>query len=356
MEEILKNFKVKGQYISCEPYGEGHINDTYLVLYTKQKYILQRINHHVFPNVKGLMNNIYLVTSYLKDKLNNGDDFQTLTLVLTKENQYYFYDKNTQNYYRLYLFVEHSLTLQKAENMQLFKESAIAFAKFQNLLKDFDATQLIEVIPNFHHTQSRFEHLLKTIQEDPLKRVQLCLNEIDFVLKRKEDCSIIVNLLKEKKLPLKVTHNDTKLNNVLLDNKTLKGMCVIDLDTVMPGTILYDFGDSIRFGCNSASEDEIDLNKVNFKIDYFKAFAEGFLSETKDSLNEYEINYLAFASKIMTLECGIRFLDDYIAGDHYFKIHREQHNLDRCRTQFKLVSQMEEKMTEMNQIIQEIIK
>lgn len=356
MQEIINKFDIKGELISYEKYGQGHINDTYLLTYENEekveRYILQRINTNVFPNVEGLMNNVELVTSFLREKiiLNSGDPKrETLNLIKTKDGKNYC--QKDDKYYRVYEFVENTVTLQIVENEKDFKESAVAFGKFQRLLKDFDASKLVEVIKNFHNTEVRFNHFVETLKKDKLGRAKECEKEIEFILQRKEDCSRIVKLIKEGKIPLKVTHNDTKLNNVLLDKDTMKGICVIDLDTVMPGSSLYDFGDSIRFGCNTASEDEVDLDKVTFSLEYFEAYVEGFLSEVKDSLNEYEKEYLAYSAKLMTLECGIRFLDDYLDGDNYFKIHRERHNLDRCRTQLKLVFEMEKKLNIMNNIV-----
>ena len=359
MIKILSNFKIQGEFVSCEPYGEGHINDTYLVKFDNDPiglYILQRINHRIFKDINGLMNNISLVTSYLKEKENDVDGRSVLTIIQTKDNKDYYFDQENNQYYRVYIFVKDSLTLQKVTNKELFEESAIAFGRFVNLLADFDTTPLIEVIKDFHNSEKRFQHFIKTLKEDKHNRAKYCQEEINFILEREKDCSKIVNLLKEKKLPLKVTHNDTKLNNVLLDINTLKALCVIDLDTVMPGSSLYDFGDSIRFGCNNASEDEKDLSKVTFNIDYFYAFTKGYLSQVKDSLNQYELDNLVFGAKLMTLECGIRFLDDYLDGDHYFKIHRENHNLDRCRTQLKLVSEIEKYEDKLNDIVKELYK
>ena len=359
MKNVLANFKIDGEFVSCVPYGEGHINDTYLVTFKNDPiglYILQRINHNIFKDVKGLMNNISLVTNYLKEKEHDVDGRKVLTIVKTKDDKDYYYDEANDKYYRVYIFVKDSLTLQKASTKELFEESAIAFGRFVNLLADFDTTPLIEVIKDFHNSEERFNHFVKTLKEDKLDRAKYCQEEIKFILDRKDDCSKIVNLLKENKLPTKVTHNDTKLNNVLLDINTLKALCVIDLDTVMPGSSLYDFGDSIRFGCNNASEDEKDLSKVTFNIDYFYAFTKGYLSQVKDSLNQYELDNLVFCAKLMTLECGIRFLDDYLDGDHYFKIHRDGHNLDRCKTQLKLVLEIEKHFDELNDIVKSIMK
>ena len=357
MKKVLSHFKIEGEFVSCVPYGEGHINDTYLVTFKDDPiglYILQRINHNIFKDVKGLMNNISLVTNYLKEKECDVDGRKVLTIIQSKDNKDYYYDEENNNYYRVYIFVKDSLTLQKVTNKELFEESAIAFGRFVNLLADFDTTPLIEVIKDFHNSEERFNHFVKTLNEDKHDRAKYAQEEIKFILERKEDCSKIVNLLKEKKLPLKVTHNDTKLNNVLLDINTLENLCVIDLDTVMPGSSLYDFGDSIRFGCNNASEDEKDLSKVTFNIEYFYAFTKGYLSQVKESLNQYELDNLVFGAKLMTLECGIRFLDDYLDGDHYFKIHRDGHNLDRCKTQFKLVIEIEKYYDTLNDIVKKL--
>lgn len=360
MKQVLSNFKINEKILLIEPYGEGHINDTYLVTCeNNKKYILQRINNRVFKDVNGLMNNISLVTSFLKEKIkeNNGDpEKETLNIVKTLNDSPYYFDKQTKKYYRVYLFVDGSLTLQKADTKELFKESAIAFGRFQKLLSAFDASLLCETIINFHNTKERYNHFVNTLSLDKCNRAKYCKEEIEFVLKRKDYCSKIVDLIESKKIPLKVTHNDTKLNNVLLNNETKKSLCVIDLDTIMPGSALYDFGDSIRFGCNMGSEDSENLDEVTFSIEYYKAFVEGFLQEVKSSLNKYELEYLSFAAILMTLECGIRFLDDFLDGDNYFKTSKENHNLIRCRTQFKLVFEMEKQLDLMNQIVMDVYK
>ena len=363
MENIINQFQVNGKVIYCDKYGEGHINDTYLVILEenneKTQYILQRINHNVFKDVEGLMNNIYNVTNHIKNiliKENKDVCKEVLNVILTKDNKYYYHDEKENKYYRLYDFVKNSLTIQKVENSELFKKSAIAFATFQKNLADFDSINLTETIKDFHNTAKRYEHFIETLKLDKCDRARFCKEEIEFIKQREKDCYVLVSKISNNEIPLRVTHNDTKLNNVLFDNESLEATCVIDLDTVMPGSALYDFGDSIRFGCNTASEDEKDLSKVNFSKEYFKAYAEGYLSVLKDVLNQEEINNLVFASKLMTLECGIRFLDDYLDGDNYFKIHKENHNLDRCRTQLKLVSEMEKYFDELNDIVKEITK
>jgi len=354
MEKIVSNFKIKGKYVSCEKYGCGHINGTFLLKTTEETYILQKINNHVFPNVDKLMNNISLVLDFQKDMLvkNGGDPSrEAMTIIPTIDGNTYYYDKENDGYYRVYEFVKGSLAIQAAENKEDFAESGKAFGKFQSLLADFDASKLFEVIPNFHNTKSRFQHFQKVLKADIHGRANECKKEIDFVLAREKVCNILVDLIVENKIPLKVTHNDTKLNNVLFDEKTHKWLCVIDLDTIMPGSSLYDFGDSIRFGCNTSTEGEADLNKVQFNKEYFEAYTRAYLSEVIDSFNEYEIKYLPYGAILMTLECGIRFLDDYLDGNHYFAIKYETHNLDRARNQFKLVERLEENLDYMNNLV-----
>lgn len=354
LENIASKFNIKGNVLSIEKYGCGHINQTYLVITSEEKYILQKINSHIFKDVKGLMNNISLVLDFQKQiiKENNGDPTrEAMTLVSTKEGNSYYYNQEDDGYYRVYLFVPRSLAIQNASNKEEFAESGYAFGKFQSQLEKFDASRLVEVIKDFHNTKSRYDHFINVLNKDEYDRKKNALTEINFVLARKNDTESIVNLIKEKKIPLKVTHNDTKLNNILFDEETKKSLCIIDLDTIMPGSALYDFGDSIRFGCNTASEDEKVLDKVDFNIEYFKAYTEAYLKAVSKSINKYELENLAFSAKLMTLECGIRFLDDYLDGNKYFATKYEEHNLVRCRTQFKLVKLMEEHMDELNKIV-----
>jgi len=356
-ENIVKQFKINGNLMSIERYGCGHINETYLVKTSVTDYILQKINNHIFKDVKGLMNNIVLTLDFSKKSISNegGDPArEAMTLVKTINDEFYYYDESNDSYYRVYDFVKDSLAIQAATTKEEFAESGTAFGKFQALLAKFDASQLVEVIPNFHNTKTRYEHFEKVLELDAYDRSKNCEEEINFVKARKDDCEKVVKLISEGKIPLKVTHNDTKLNNVLFDAKTRKSLCVIDLDTIMPGSSLYDFGDSIRFGCNTAAEDEKDLSKVNFDIEYFKAFTKAYLDQVGKTMNKYEIENLAFGAKLMTLECGIRFLDDYLDGNKYFGTKYEEHNLVRCRTQFKLVKLMEENMDKLNEIVKQI--
>ena len=333
--DVMAQFQIEGNVISVEPYGSGHINVTYLAVTDKKRYILQKINNRLFTDVSKLMNNIYLVTEHLKNKC---PDKTVLTLVKTNDNKSYLVTND--EYYRVYDFIENSVCLQIPRDTNEFYESAVSFGEFTNLLSDFDATQLYEILPNFHNTVARFKNFEVALEKNLSKRAYMAQPEIEFALARKGITNKIVSLIESGEMPLKVTHNDTKLNNVLLDEKTLKGLAVIDLDTVMPGSVCYDFGDSIRFGCNSSYEDEEDLTKTYFKMDMFEAYVKGYLSSMSD-ITEIEKECLVDGAILMTFECGIRFLSDFLDGDTYFKTTKENHNLFRCRTQFKLVSEME---------------
>lgn len=356
--EIAKRFDLDGEPVDAKPYGCGHINDTYCVCCHREekpqrRYILQRVNSNVFKNVLELMDNMIRVTAFLRDRVveAGGDpDRECLQLVPDKAGAPYLQD-GEGGYWRCFIFIENAVTFQTVEKPEHFYYSACAFGKFQRLLADFPAATLHEVIPHFHDTASRYRDFERAVEQDVLGRAKGVEAEIAFVRAREADTRVLVDLLAVGRLPLRVTHNDTKLNNVMLDDVTGKPVAVIDLDTVMPGLSLYDFGDSIRFGASTAAEDEPDLSKVSCDLNLFEEYVKGFLGECGDMLTREEIGYLAFGAKIMTLECGIRFLTDYLQGDTYFKIHRPGHNLDRCRTQFKLVADMEEKMDRMDQIV-----
>ncbi|MBE6904287.1 MAG: aminoglycoside phosphotransferase family protein [Ruminococcaceae bacterium] len=355
--EITENFNVEGELIFAEAYGCGHINDTYAAYFScgdkKVRYTVQRINHLVFKNPIDVIENIAKVTNHLREKIikNGGDPKrETLSLISTKSGNDYYADK-TGDFWRIYEFVDDACTYQTA-TPEIFEESAKGFGRFQSLLSDFDASLLVESIPDFHNTVKRFEAFEKAIERNAAGRADSVKEEIEFFKDRKNDMAVLVNLLEKNELPLRVTHNDTKLNNVLIDNKTKKAICVIDLDTVMPGLSLYDFGDSIRFGASSAEEDERNLDLVYLDLDKFEAYTRGYLSQAGEAMTQKEIENLALSSKILTLECGMRFLTDYLDGDVYFKTHREGHNLDRCRTHIKLVKDMEEKMEQMNKIVE----
>ncbi len=356
--KIISQFNFSGNFISAEPYGCGHINDTFEVYFNlggkRIRYILQRINHEVFKWPEQLMSNIHLVTSHLKEKiLKNGGDTQreTLNLVMTKEGKSYY--KSEDNlYWRGYVFIEHATTYQLVTEPEQLYHVGKAFGRFQRLLQDFPIDVLHESIIGFHDTRMRFDNLERAISEDAWGRASTTSDEITFARRCYQELKPVVDLIKGGSIPLRVTHNDTKLNNIMIDDKTGKGICVIDLDTVMPGTVLSDFGDSIRFGASTALEDETDLSKVKVDLDLFERYASGFLNEASDILTPIEVNHLAIAGKLMTFECGIRFLEDYLNGDNYFKIAREGHNLDRARNQFELVRDMERKYDAMKTIIQ----
>jgi len=345
---ILNRFTLDAPAVSCEPYGFGHINRTFLVVTESgRRYILQRINHSIFKNVPELMENIAAVTGYLRQS--QPDPRRVLTLVPTVDGGICLHDDDGF-WWRLYDFVEDSVCLQAPESADDFYTSAVAFGQFQQQLKDFPAHTLHETIPNFHNTVDRYRIFREVLAADPMGRAKDVQPEIQFALTREKEAGTLVNLLQAGKLPLRVTHNDTKLNNVMLDAADRTPLCVIDLDTVMPGLSAYDFGDSIRFGAATAAEDEKDLSKVGMSLDLFRAYTKGFLKACPD-LTALEKEMLPMGAKLMTLECGVRFLTDYLDGDHYFAVHREGQNLDRCRTQFKLVADMETKWSFMEQII-----
>ena len=356
--KIISQFDLEGTLVSCERYGEGHINETYLAVVEnngeKVNYILQKINSNLFKNVDKLMNNIKLVTEFNRKKIaarGGNPDRESLSLVYTKDGKAYFHCETCDAYFRVYKFITDAIAYQIVEKPEDFYYSAVAFGNFANLLAEFDATELYEVLPDFHNTEKRFRDFENSLAKDVKGRASSVQKEIDFVLSRKDYCGRIVKLLRSGEMPTKVTHNDTKLNNVMLDATTGKPVAVIDLDTIMPGSICYDFGDSIRFGCNPAAEDEKDLSKVNFDINLFEAYAKGYLSALGDGATQIEKDNLAFGAILMTYECGMRFLADYLDGDIYFRTHREGHNLDRCRTQFKLIEDMEKCYDEMCAII-----
>lgn len=356
IQEVLNAYGWNSDTVTFQPYGEGHINQTYLITTCGEQpahYILQRINTEVFKNVDGLMQNICGVTAHLEEKIAaaGGDtERETMHVVYTADQRPYYQD-SAENAWRIYRFVEDTICLQKCRDTEDFYTSARAFGQFQNYLADYDAASLYESIPDFHNTADRYLKFEAALAQDVMGRAQSVAEEITFVKQRREDCSYMVNLLAEGKLPLRVTHNDTKLNNILLDNETGKALCIIDLDTVMPGLAANDYGDSIRFGANDCAEDEPDLTKVNFSLELFEAYTKGFLETSGNALTSLEIETLPWGARLMTLECGIRFLTDYLEGDHYFATHRPNQNLDRCRTQFKLVRDMEEHWEEMQKIV-----
>ena len=345
--ELLKKFALEGEVVSCDRYGFGHINETYLVVTdANHRYIAQKLSTRAFKDVPGLMNNIYLVTSYLRER--TEDPYGVMTVIKTVDGGIFLEDAG--EFWRVYDFVEGSVALQAPRNAQDFYESAIAFGNFQTKLDGFPVEKLVETIPNFHNTVDRYRIFKETLAKDPCGRAKEVQAEIDFVLSKEAEMATLQNMRESGELPTRVTHNDTKLNNVLLDARTRKAMCVIDLDTVMPGLSIFDFGDAIRFGASTAAEDEPDLEKVHLSLERFRAFTRGFVSSCP-GLTEKEKEVLPLAAFTMTLECGNRFLADYIDGDNYFSIHYTEQNLDRCHTQFKLVADMESKWEKMAKIV-----
>lgn len=356
-QELIDSFQFEGTYTEGIPYGSGHINDTFRVTFATEagtkRYILQRMNKSIFLNPEELMENVVGVTSWLRKKIieNGGDpERETLNIIKTKEDKAFYVDSEGE-YWRAYLFIEDAATYDLVKDKEDFYQSAVAFGHFQGLLADYPAETLHETIVNFHNTVDRFAKFKKAVEEDACGRAKNVQEEIKFVLDREKLAHVLCDLLAEKKIPLRVTHNDTKLNNIMIDNATGKAICVIDLDTVMPGLSVNDFGDSIRFGASTGAEDEKDLSKVSCSMELFDVYAKGFIEGCKGSLTPIELDMLPIGAMTMTYECGMRFLTDYLEGDHYFKVHREGHNLDRCRTQFKLVKDMEEKLDTMNNIV-----
>lgn len=357
LDKALNAFDFGGEVTGAVRYGSGHVNDTFAVYVQKEdgsplRFILQRINTRVFKNPEALMENITGVTKYLKNiKLQNSSSPEKILQVIpTKEGKSFYTDPNHEAW-RVYNFIEDTVCLQSVEKPEQFYNAAESFGLFLRELEDYPAETLHEIIPKFHDTRDRFKKFKSALQTDPLSRCQNVQREIEFVLQRESDCSYLMNLLEAGKLPLRVTHNDTKLNNILLNPLTGKGECIIDLDTIMPGLSVHDFGDAIRFGANTAAEDETDLDKVSFSLDLFETYVKGYLSAAGKTLTPMEIECLPWGAKLMTLECGMRFLTDYLEGDIYFKTHRENHNLDRCRTQFKLAEDIEKHFKQMKDII-----
>ena len=361
--ELCDNFKFDGEYIGNYSLNHGHIHNTSVLEFEDRfgkihSYLVQEINTSVFKNPDELMENIVGVTDYLRKIIekNGGDpERETLIVSFTKDGKPYYRDANGACW-RCYNFIADAYTCQSISSPKEFYNAAKAFGKFQCMLADYPIDTLHDTIPNFHNTVSRFDALKTAIERNAAGRAGEVEKEIEFALAREADAHVLVDLLAKGKLPLRVTHNDTKLNNVMFDKTTNEGICVVDLDTVMPGLSLYDFGDSIRFGANTADEDEKDLSKVSLDLELYENYVRGYLSAAGKSLNKYEIDYLPFSAKLMTYECGIRFLSDYLDGDVYFRTEYSDHNLVRCRTQFALVADIEKKYDQMVEITQKIYK
>ena len=358
--DVVKHFRYEGDVVSCDQCHVGHINGTYFVTCEgkeKIRYVLQRINTNVFTKPVEVVENMVNVCEFLKTKIaaEGGDvNRETLTLIPALDGKMYYVDEEN-NYWRSYRAVEGVVTYNLSESADMFRSAGCAFGRFFNRLSDFPAEKLHTTIPNFHNTVSRFADLKKAIAEDRVGRVKDAQAEIEFALAHENITSFLMDGIEDGRFKLGVTHNDTKLNNILIDTETNRGICIIDLDTVMPGSLLFDFGDAIRFGASSALEDETDLDKVYVVPEMFEAYVDGFLSEIRDSISEEEIRAFPMAARVITFEIGIRFLEDYLKGDVYFGIKRPNHNLDRARNQFKLVADGEAKEELLNSIVEKYI-
>lgn len=358
LREISSLFDLRADFVDGYSYGSGHINDTYCIWADQAgqrlRYILQRINHNVFRQPVPLMENVQRVTEHALNRLlesGNKEAYRrTLTLVPALTGKAYGEDAEG-NIWRVYPFIERARTYDQIETPRQCEEAARAFGEFQKLTADLPGEPLFETIPGFHNTKSRYDALLAAIKEDKMGRAKDVQKEIDFYLSRQAEGSIVVDYLASGELPLRCTHNDTKLNNVMLDDVTGEGICVIDLDTTMPGSAIYDFGDMVRTATSPAAEDEKDVSKVTMRMFMFEALVKGYLASASDFLTPLERSLLPFSGKLLTLECGIRFLTDYLSGDVYFKIHRPEHNLDRTRTQIALVESIEQQLDEMQAVL-----
>lgn len=359
-KSIASRFQFQGRLADIEICTFGHINDTYIITTEvdnatpPRRYVLQRINHHVFQNPAQVMENMEAVTRHLRAKViaaGGEPQREALTLVPTDAGGTWIQTPDG-DFWRACLFIEGAKTYDEA-TPELFHNAGRAFGQFLRLLDDFPAETLHETIPQFHDTRKRYNDLMQAVEKDAAGRVAQVQADIDFAQVRQADASVVVDLIAQGAIPLRVTHNDTKLNNVMIDDVTGEAICVLDLDTVMPGSALYDFGDAVRFGASTGAEDETDLSKVGIDLDLFREFTTGYLATAGAFLTPMELEYLAFSAKLITFELGMRFLTDHLNGDVYFKIHRPNHNLERARAQFKLVDDMEAKMEQMRAIVTE---
>lgn len=361
MKNIINQFNVSGDYLSYEPYGRGHINDTYKVTLKYNNlnvyYIVQRINHNVFRDIDGLMNNIIGVTNHIRGKVlaEGGILDETMYVISTKSSNSHFKDIDG-NHYRCYNFISAGISVETKPTIQDLYNSGVGYGRFQNYLNDYPSHTLAETIPLFHNTVDRLAQLNQAISNDVAGRLKDVSDELDGFLTRSHYAPKIVELLNSGEMPFRVTHNDSKLNNILIDTVNNRAVTTIDLDTVMPGSIVYDFGDSIRSGCILGAEDSRDLDTVKFSMKHYRAFCDGFLSQVKNILNHIEIENMALGALLMTYECGIRFLTDYLNGDKYFKTAYNNHNLIRSRTHIALLSQMEEQYDDMHKYVLDICK
>ena len=362
IESVASNFTLDGRLVKSEPFGSGHINDTFSLTYRKDdresRFILQRINHHIFKNPPAMMENIRRVTGHIRRKLGDQDNElapRQLTVIDTRDGTACFED-SLGNYWRLYNKIEDAVTYDTLDSGEIACEVARMFGRFQRMLIDLPGAQLHATIPDFHTTAKRLKNFESVVRRDPCNRARDAGAEIDFVLENAGICDVLPSLIGEGEIPIRIAHNDAKVNNVMLDGETHKGVCVIDLDTVMPGLSLYDFGDMVRTATNPAEEDELDLSKATMQMSRFEMLTRGFAEETHVFLTPAEKKYLSFSGKLITFEQTIRFLADYLAGDVYYKVRREEHNLDRSRTQMKLVQSIIEQEEAMNEVVESVFR
>jgi hypothetical protein len=362
IKAIAEKFNLDGNLTGSKPFGSGHINDTYSLTCEKdgkqRHYILQQINHHVFKNPPTMMENIRRVTGHICRKLQEQQNqlaSRQLIVIATKDGSDFFLD-DRGNYWRVYNRIENAFTYDTIESPELAYEAARMFGRFAALLTDLPGPPLHETIPDFHTTPKRLKTFMEVLGTDPCNRAKDAGAEINFVLENAVICDVLLNLTGKGEIPIRTTHNDTKINNVLLDAETHEGVCVIDLDTVMPGLSLYDFGDMVRTATNPTEEDDRDLSKVTMRMPIFEMLLKGFAEETHKFLTPAEKKNMAFTGKLITFEQMIRFLADHLAGDVYYKIHREGHNLDRCRTQMKMVQSITAQEEAMNALADSVFE
>jgi hypothetical protein len=357
---IFAQFNTGTQLKSFKPFGSGHINDTIKIETVGEKnpdFVIQRINHHIFKDVPGLMHNISLVTNFIRTYLmsvpGSKPDLEVLTLIKSCDGENFIKDEDG-NYWRCYLFIPDTISYDKVDSVEMAREGGRIFGKFQSVLSELDATLLSETIPSFHDLEKRLETFSDAIKLDPVGRVKDISEELAFIEECAPELLAITRKINSGGIPIRITHNDTKFNNILFDNKN-HAQCIVDLDTVMPGSVLHDFGDAIRTAANNAVEDEADLSKVSLNMDLFQAYASGYMSEAHHFLIETEIENLVLSAKFMAFIIGLRFLTDHIDGDHYFKIHHPGHNLQRCRAQFQLARSIESQHIEMQERINKLV-
>lgn len=351
LAETAARFRLEGEVLAAEPHGRGHINDTYRIVCgrgtKRRRYILQHINRHVFPDPVGQLRNIDRVLSHLRRK--ERDPRRVLSLVPTREGESFQRDERGE-YWRVYLYIEGGRSRDAIRRPQQAYEAARLFGKFQSALADFPG-DLVETIPGFHDTPKRYRAFEAAVREDRVGRAREAAREIAFAQSHKRLAGTLSRLVRRGEVPVRIVHNDTKINNVLFDAVTGEGLCVLDLDTVMPGLALYDFGDMVRAGVNAAAEDEPDLSKVAVRLPVFEGFARGYLAGAAGMLNKAELAHLAASPRVIAFELGLRFLTDFLEDDRYFKIHRPGQNLDRCRTQFRLMELLSRKEGELQSIV-----